>query len=128
MYKILVGELAKKKITNRALAKTLDIHENTVANKLCNGSFSVDEAIVIRDEYFEEQKIEELFATEQREGWWIMILIIDEEVQGQTKEFAEVNEFKKAVAGVLDENVETVTIKKRVAKSNSQNVGTKDVL
>lgn len=57
-----------------------------------------------------------------------MILIIDEEVQGQTKEFAEVNEFKKAVAGVLDENVETVTIKKRVAKSNSQNVGTKDVL
>ena len=57
-----------------------------------------------------------------------MILIIEEEVQGQTKEFAEVNEFKKAVAGVLDENVETVTIKKRVAKSNSQNVGTKDVL
>lgn len=64
MYKVLVGEMAKEKITNRALAKTLDVHENTVANKLANGSFSVDEAITIRDKYFPNQKIENLFATE----------------------------------------------------------------
>lgn len=66
MYLFLIGELAKRKITNRMLAKTLGTHENTVYNKLHGGQFSIGEAISIRDEYFPGQKIEELFKKDEQ--------------------------------------------------------------
>lgn len=68
MYLVLIGEQAKKKITNRAIAKVLGTHENTVSNKLNGGQFTVDEAISIRDAFFPDCKIEELFKNEEKEG------------------------------------------------------------
>lgn len=58
----LIGEMAKKKITKEDISKLLNIHWNSVANKI-NGSssFTVEEAARIRDAYFPEWKIEELF-------------------------------------------------------------------
>lgn len=50
-----------------------------------------------------------------------MILIIDEEVQGERKNFSNVNNLKAKIIECIDETVESVTIKKRVAHSNSQN-------
>lgn len=67
MYLVLVGEQAKKKITNRAIAKVLGTHENTVSNKLNGGQFTINEAISIRDAFFPDYKIEELFKTEHEE-------------------------------------------------------------
>ncbi len=63
-YLVLVGELAKKKISKESIAECLGIHRNSVTNKLNGGSFSVDEAVEIRDKFFPEWKIEDLFATE----------------------------------------------------------------
>lgn len=58
----LIGEMAKRKVSKEDLSKLLGIHWNSVANKI-NGSssFTVDEAVRIRDEYFPEWKIEDLF-------------------------------------------------------------------
>ena len=64
-YKKLVGEMAIKKISNRAIAELLDIHENSVAYKLSKGSFSIDECIKIKNAYFPELKLEELFTLEK---------------------------------------------------------------
>ena len=58
----MVGELAKKNITNEAIADLLGIHRNSVYNKLKGiTSFSVEEAIVIRDNFFPEYDINTLF-------------------------------------------------------------------
>lgn len=69
-YSNLVGELAKKKITNTSIARLLNIHLNSVSNKLHgDSSFTVDEAIKIRDEYFPDADLSELFQKdEQKEG------------------------------------------------------------
>lgn len=67
-YLVLVGELAKKKITNKAIADLLDIHPNSVYNKLYGGSsFTVDEAIKIRDTYFPGEDLTELFQKKESE-------------------------------------------------------------
>ncbi|OLR58259.1 hypothetical protein BHF70_00615 [Anaerostipes sp. 494a] len=65
MYATLIGEMAKKKVKKEDVAKLLGRHWNSVANKL-NGisSFSVEESILIRDRYFPEWKIEDLFKKE----------------------------------------------------------------
>lgn len=59
---VLIGEMAKRKITKEDLSKLLNIHWNSVANKI-NGlsPFTVEEAMKIRNTYFPEWKIEELF-------------------------------------------------------------------
>lgn len=60
--------MAKQKITNESIANLLKIHRNSVYNKLNGGSsFSVGEAIQIRDSFFPEQKIEELFKVDEKE-------------------------------------------------------------
>lgn len=66
-YLNLVGEMAKRRVTNADVSRLLGIHANTVYNKL-NGesTFSVDEAIQIRGAFFPEQKIEDLFQTEEK--------------------------------------------------------------
>lgn len=49
----LVGELAKKRITQQDLSELLGIHRNSVANKLFGDtSMTVKEAFAIYDAYF----------------------------------------------------------------------------
>ena len=61
-YLNLIGEMAKRKVKNESIAQELGIHRNSVYNKL-NGesSFSVDEAIRIRDTFFPGYDIKYLF-------------------------------------------------------------------
>ena len=67
-YSILVGELAKKKITNASIARELDIHPNSVYNKLHGeSSFTVDEAIKIRDTFFPGTDLTKLFQKKEAE-------------------------------------------------------------
>jgi DNA-binding CsgD family transcriptional regulator len=59
--------MAKRRITNEAIANLLGIHRNSVYNKIRGmGTFSVDEAITIRNNFFPDMKIEELFPPEQK--------------------------------------------------------------
>ena len=61
----LIGEMAKKKITKEDISIVLGIHWNSVANKINgNSSFSVEEALKIRNAFFPEWKIEDLFRRE----------------------------------------------------------------
>jgi plasmid maintenance system antidote protein VapI len=66
-YLVLVGELAKKRIFKKNIAECLGIHRNSVTNKLNGGSFSVEEAVKIRDTFFPEWKVEDLFKVEETE-------------------------------------------------------------
>lgn len=67
-YSNLIGELAKKKITNVSIARLLNIHSNSVYNKLHgDSSFTVDEAIKIRDTYFPGMDLTELFQKNEPE-------------------------------------------------------------
>ncbi len=65
-YLILIGEMAKRSITIEAVSKLLGLHRNTISNKL-NGKtpFSIDEAIEIKDAFFSDWKMEELFRREE---------------------------------------------------------------
>lgn len=60
------GELAKQDISIKDVADFLNIHRNSVANKL-NGEtpFSIEECFLIRDQYFPNRKIEDLFKNEK---------------------------------------------------------------
>lgn len=60
-YPVLIGEMAKNKITRELLADTLDIHRNTVAYKLEKGSFSIEEAEKIHKKFFCMYSMSELF-------------------------------------------------------------------
>lgn len=60
----LIGEMAKKKVTIEGMAECLNAHRNTVYYKLNEGAFYVEEAEKIRDTFFQEWKIEELFRRE----------------------------------------------------------------
>lgn len=60
--KNLVKEMAAAKVTNEMLANKLDVHRNTIANKLAgNGRFSIEEAMCIQKVYFPQLGIEYLF-------------------------------------------------------------------
>ncbi len=64
-YKNLIGEIAKAEITKKELAEMLGIHWNSISNKLSGeSSFTVDEAIKIRDCYFRNSLISYLFKRE----------------------------------------------------------------
>lgn len=61
-YLTLVGEMAKRQITKKDLSDLLGVHWNSITNKISGESdFSVTEAIKIRDRYFSEWRIEDLF-------------------------------------------------------------------
>lgn len=66
MYKFLVGEMAKEKVTIEAISKLLGIHRNSVANKL-NGStaFTIEETIQIQETFFPDCNLKELFKREE---------------------------------------------------------------
>jgi len=58
-----VGEMAKNKITIESVSKTLGMHRNSISYKLEKGTFEVGEAVKIRDSFFPEWTIEDLFKT-----------------------------------------------------------------
>lgn len=60
-YINLIAEMSKKKISNRNFATLLNVHENTIGNKINSGSFSIEEAFEIKSNYFPEFEIEYLF-------------------------------------------------------------------
>lgn len=60
-YPVLIGEMAKNKITRELLADTLNLHRNTVAYKLDKGSFSIEEAEKIHNKFFCKHSMSELF-------------------------------------------------------------------
>lgn len=61
-YLTLDEEMARSKVLKGDIASLLEIHRNSVANKLNGlGDFTVTEAIKIRDTYFPKWTIEELF-------------------------------------------------------------------
>lgn len=64
-YLMLKGEMAKRDITIKAISELLEIHRNSVSNKLDGDTnFSIDEAVKIRDAFFPDMKIETLFDKE----------------------------------------------------------------
>lgn len=64
-------EMLKNKITIEELAKFLNIHRNSVSNKL-NGdtSFTAEEAMAIQEKYFPDKELKYLFrkAEEKKAG------------------------------------------------------------
>lgn len=64
-YPNLKMELFKKNITLEEIAKYLNIHRNSVSNKI-NGhnSFSIEEASKLQQRYFPTMKMEYLFKKE----------------------------------------------------------------
>ena len=62
MYLNLKTELERNRITETELADLLGVHRNTIANKL-NGttSFTIDEAVLIRDKFFPYAEFQYLF-------------------------------------------------------------------
>lgn len=65
-YLTLIGEMTKRGIQKTEVAKLLGIHWNSVMNKM-NGKtvFSVDEAVKIRDAFFPDWDVGELFRREE---------------------------------------------------------------
>lgn len=56
------GEMAKRKISIEEVAKFLDIHRNSITNKLngdCN--FSVDESMKLQEKFFPDLDLKYLF-------------------------------------------------------------------
>lgn len=60
-YMVLIGEMAKNNVSIEMLSSALNIHRNTASNKLNGGSFSIEEAEVIRDTFFPGMELEYLF-------------------------------------------------------------------
>lgn len=61
-YLNLKAEMAKKGITFENVAQLLDIHRNSVSNKINgNSSFSIEQAEKIYNEFFPESKLSYLF-------------------------------------------------------------------
>ena len=63
-YTYLICEMQKHQITNELLAKSLRMEKDAVEHKLKKGSFSIEEAIQIQEEYFSKIPIIQLFHKE----------------------------------------------------------------
>ena len=65
-YSNLKAEMGRKNVTIEAVAKILEIHRKSVANKL-NGtsSFTIEEAMKIKNTFFPNLEYRYLFATEK---------------------------------------------------------------
>ena len=64
-YPVLIGEMAKRKITRKSMADLLNIHRNAVFYKLNKGSFSIEEAESIHAKFFPDYPMKELFRKEE---------------------------------------------------------------
>lgn len=64
-YSNLKAELARKGVSMEEVSKALEIHRNSVANKI-NGDtpFTVEEAFKIQKRYFPKLSLDYLFATD----------------------------------------------------------------
>ena len=62
-YLNLKGEMAKRNVSIEDISKLLDLHRNSVANKI-NGksSFSIGEAFKVHDAFFKDEDMEYLFS------------------------------------------------------------------
>lgn len=60
-YPFLIGEMAKRSITKKAVADTLGLHRNAIAYKLKKGSFSIEEAEKIQQAHFSDIPLVTLF-------------------------------------------------------------------
>ncbi len=67
-YGNLKAEMGRKNITIEAIAKEIGVHRNSVSNKV-NGSssFSIEEAMKIRNKFFPDLEYKYLFQTEEQE-------------------------------------------------------------
>ena len=65
-YLNLKAEMAKRNVSIEDISKLLDLHRNSVANKI-NGksSFSINEAFKVHNEFFREEDMEDWFKKEE---------------------------------------------------------------
>jgi len=64
-YPNLKGEMAKRNVSIEDISGLLNIHRNSVSNKLNKGSaFSIEEASAIQRKYFPNTELKELFKKE----------------------------------------------------------------
>ena len=61
MYENLKIEMVKKGITNTQLATLLGVHVNSIANKISHGPFSIEDAFLIKNNFFPDLDIAYLF-------------------------------------------------------------------
>ncbi len=62
------GEMAKRKVTIEDIANLLEIHRNSVANKLNgNSSFSIEESMTIQEQFFPDLELRYLFRKDSHE-------------------------------------------------------------
>lgn len=62
MYSNLIAEMKAKKVSRSDIQKLLQIHSNSVSNKLKHRtSFTIDEAMKIQEQFFPECELSELF-------------------------------------------------------------------
>lgn len=62
MYPNLKEALARKDISQREIAAHLDIHENSIRNKISgSSSFSIEEAFKVKDRFFPDYDLKYLF-------------------------------------------------------------------
>lgn len=65
----LIKEMAVSKISQEDLAKALNVHRNTIANKLDGkGKFSIKDALVIQQLFFPTLGLEYLFENDKTRG------------------------------------------------------------
>lgn len=62
MYPNLIIEVKKRNITQIEIAAVAGVTRDTVRNKMeRNGAFTIDEALKIREKFFPEKSLEDLF-------------------------------------------------------------------
>ena len=62
MYNRLIAEMKAKGVSRSDLQKLLQIHSNSVSNKLTHKtSFTIDEAMKIQEQFFPECELSKLF-------------------------------------------------------------------
>lgn len=67
-YSNLKAEMGRNDVTIEEIAKGLGIHRNSASNKI-NGpsSFSIEEAILVREKFFPDKTLDYLFKTDEEE-------------------------------------------------------------
>lgn len=61
MYQNLKAQMAAHNVTIEQMSRLLNIHRNTVANKLDGGAFTIEEAFVIKEYLFRQFDLSYLF-------------------------------------------------------------------
>ena len=65
MYNNLIAEMKANGVSKSDLQKLLQVHYNSILNKLAHRTcFTVDEAVKIQKEFFPERELAELFRAE----------------------------------------------------------------